>query len=151
MYGVMSFSYYNFYSPRCGTSITGCGRWCLNVSAAVVAGLGFDLVYGDTDSVMYTIDFNDKSNSLLHSYVNYATTICVNVGNTEIMEFISGNVAAMGYRDSHMMPASNIVVKTLNNIMCYTCFVELSVEQQQAGSTIPREYSSVVYPFIRGY
>ncbi len=38
MYGVMSFKHYNSYSPRCGTSVTGCGRWSLNVLAACWLG-----------------------------------------------------------------------------------------------------------------
>lgn len=61
LYGIMSFPQYNTYSPRCGMSITACGRWALNMTAAIIGNLGFDVLYGDTDSVMFTLGGNSNS------------------------------------------------------------------------------------------
>ena len=146
MYGVMSFRHYNSYSPRCGTSITGSGRWSLNVSAAVVRKLGFELIYGDTDSVMYALDSTSNSNDLVYLYVGYLNRTHVDVEPADVMEFISGNTAALPSSDVHLAPICGIVVKVLNRIMSYTCFVGLSVEQQETNSTTPSAYKSVVFP-----
>jgi hypothetical protein len=100
MFGVMSFRHYNFYSPRCGTSITGSGRWAINVSAAIVRGLGFELVYGDTDSVMYTVDSNNASNDLIYSYIRYLNRTYVDIDPIDAMEFISGNQTALPFNSS---------------------------------------------------
>lgn len=146
MYGVMSFRHYNSYSPRCGTSVTGCGRWSLNVSAAIVNGLGFELVYGDTDSVMYTLNWNSGEKSLTNLYATHILNSHVDASKTNVMEFICGNVRSLGCTDPHLLPISNIVVKILNKIMSYTCLTRLSVEQQETDSTMPVEYKSLVFP-----
>jgi len=146
MYGAMSFRHYNSYSPRCGTSVTGSGRWSLNVSAAVVSGLGFEVVYGDTDSVMYTLDFDSNSNDLIHLCAKNVLDSYTDLSTTDLMEFISGNEHAFVCSDKHLLPISNIVVKVLNKVMSYTCFGHLCVEQQVTESTAPRNYKSVVFP-----
>jgi len=146
MYGVMSFRHYNSYSPRCGTSVTGCGRWSLNVSATIVHALGFEIIYGDTDSVMYTMRPSARVDHLIYSYVNYVNKTYVNIETIDVMEYISGNRSAIPCNDAHLNPICNIVAKILNNIMSYTCFVGLSVEQQETDSVTPSSYRSVIFP-----
>lgn len=146
MYGAMSFRHYNSYSPRCGTSVTGSGRWSLSVSAAVVSGLGFEVVYGDTDSVMYTLDFDGSRSDLIHLCAKNILDSYTDLTTTDLMEFISGNERAFVCSDKHLLPISNVVVKVLNKIMSYTCFGHLRVEQQETESTAPRNYKSIVFP-----
>ena len=55
MYKALSYSEYNTYSPVCGMGGTEGGRWYLNVAMSVCWCMGFDIVYGDTDSIMFTI------------------------------------------------------------------------------------------------
>jgi hypothetical protein len=65
LYGCMTFRAYNTYSPRCGMSVTGCGRWSLNVSSVIAQSLGMSVVYGDTDSIMYCLNHNRSFNEVL--------------------------------------------------------------------------------------
>ena len=146
MYGVTSFRHYNSYSPRCGISITGSSRWSLHVSAAVVCGLGFEVVYGDTDSVMYVISDSTDSSDLIYSYVSYLNKTHVDIELIDIMEFISGNENAIPSSDVYSVPACNVVLKVLNTVMSFTCFTGLVVEQQETKSTIPLNYKSTVFP-----
>ena len=43
----------------------------LNVASAIIEGLGFEVIYGDTDSVMYSLDLRAESKNLLGKYVEY--------------------------------------------------------------------------------
>ena len=95
---------------------------------------------------MYTLDFTSTSSDLVHSYVEYLGTTHVDIEAIDIMEFLSGNKGAIKCNDPHLVPISNVVVKVLNNIMSYTCFTRLSVEQQETQSTVPRDYKSLIFP-----
>ena len=55
MYGAVSYAGYNTYRPRCGMGVTVGGRWSLSVAMSVCCFIGFDILYGDTDSIMFTI------------------------------------------------------------------------------------------------
>ena len=55
MYGALSYAEYNTYRPRCGMVVTAGVRWSLNVAMSVCWCMVFDIVYGDTDSIMFTI------------------------------------------------------------------------------------------------
>ena len=104
MYGVMAFRYYNFYSPRYGTSITVSSRWSLNVSAAVINGPGFEAVYDDMGSVMYTIDFTSSNQSLIHSYIKRAISSYVDIVRTDLSEFVTSRSSALHCIDKHLAP-----------------------------------------------
>jgi hypothetical protein len=133
MYGVMSFRHNNSYSPRCGTSVTGCGRWSLNVSAAVVNGLGFEIIYGDTDSVMYAIDFQRPDVSLVRCYTSQMVASYINVSETDIKEFVAGNRSAFVCNDKHLIPICNIVMVFF---VCYPQLVKViyTITQQHTSS-----------------
>ena len=80
---------YNTYRPRCGMRITEGGRWSLNVDMSVCWYMGFYMVYGNTDRIMYTISvkvymnrryrmrpyvdimINDIPTILLHTFSKY--------------------------------------------------------------------------------
>ena len=46
-------------------------KMALNVASAIIEGLGFEVIYGDTDSVMYSLDLRAESKNLLGKYVEY--------------------------------------------------------------------------------
>ena len=89
MYRALSYAEYNTYRPRCGMGVTLGGKWSLNVAMSVCWCMGFDIVYGDTDSKMFTIPvkvymnrrypmrpyvasmMNDRPTILLHTVSNY--------------------------------------------------------------------------------
>ena len=50
-YGVMGTTGCRFYHPDLPTAITGNGQWILKNSAAFLRGMGYEVIYGDTDSV----------------------------------------------------------------------------------------------------
>ena len=146
MYGIVSYRHYNSYSPRCGTSITGSGRWALHVSTIVVHNLGLEVIYGDTDSIMYTIDSSVRSADLIFSYVNHMNNLHADIRLIDVMEFISGNRSAIPSSDVHSNPVCNVVTKVLNKIMSYTCFTGLSVEQQEINSVKSSTNRSFIFP-----
>ncbi len=146
MYGAMSFQHYNSYSPRCGTSVTGSGRWALNVASSIIKGLGFEVIYGDTDSVMYTLEPCSESRSLVNNYVDHINEVHVDTEPTNIMEFVSGNNNVIATNNLHLLAVCNIVVKVVNNVMSYTCFRDLRIEQQETSCTTPKGCKSVIFP-----
>ncbi len=50
-YGVMGTPGCRFYDPRLPTAITGTGQWVLKISTARLRESGYQVLYGDTDSV----------------------------------------------------------------------------------------------------
>ena len=64
MYRALSFGQYNTYSPRCGMSVTSIWMWCLNITAVVITCLGFNVLYGDTDSIMFCLPGTKSSHTL---------------------------------------------------------------------------------------
>ena len=86
------------------------------MSPAVVRSFGFEVIYGDTDSVMYNKAANNNSDSLVSSYVNYINRTYVDIKPTDIIEFSNGNEAAMfSPRNIHLASLCNKVVKVLNS------------------------------------
>lgn len=61
MYGVVGFVHSPSYSPYVAASITSIGRWVLTASQCIAVGLGFNVIYGDTDSLMVTPNTKDPS------------------------------------------------------------------------------------------
>ena len=50
-------------------TVTACGRWALNLTAADIMSLGLDVLHGDANSVMFTLQGN--SNSINTSLFDY--------------------------------------------------------------------------------
>ena len=93
MYGALSYVEYNTYSPRCGMGVTEGGRWSLNVDMSVCWCMGFDIVYGNTDSIMFTIPVKVSMNRsypmipYVASTMNDRPTILLHL----VSEYISGS------------------------------------------------------------
>jgi DNA polymerase-2 len=54
-YGVMGTTGCRFYHADLPTAITGTGQWVLKTCAAYLRGLGYNVIYGDTDSVFVSL------------------------------------------------------------------------------------------------
>ena len=62
IYGALSYAEYNIYSPGCVMVVTAGVWWSLNVDMSVCWYMGFYMVYGNTDSIMYTISVKVSMN-----------------------------------------------------------------------------------------
>lgn len=63
-YGVMGTTGCRFYHSDLPTAITGTGQWVLKTCASYLRGLGYQVIYGDTDSVFISLketEFKDPS------------------------------------------------------------------------------------------
>ncbi len=74
-YGVMGTTKSRFYNPDLSRSITGTGRWLLNLTREFLEQDGYSVLYGDTDSVFVQLkpeEFNnsDVSAGLLAGRIN---------------------------------------------------------------------------------
>lgn len=154
LYGIMSFPQYNTYSPRCGMSITACGRWALNVTAAIIGNLGFDVLYGDTDSVMFTLGGNSNSMNAfmrndryrpIQDYVDVLMRDSEHISVPHLCEYLAASPGSERLYSSHMTTVRGLVPKIVNRIMSYTCLTDLKVERQDTGVKIGDGISSSVY------
>lgn len=79
-YGIMGLEYGRYYSVDVAESITLFGQWCLNFAKTFFESQGFEVIYGDTDSVFvntkdkkidvdyYLKGFHDALRSTLKNY-----------------------------------------------------------------------------------
>ena len=144
MYGALSFAQYNTYSPRCGMSITAIGRWSLTVASCIIASLGLDVIYGDTDSVMFCLpsssDLRNNTTPLrasypppIHTYISrtgYETCDRINERVAEILCDSKGLNMAYNSSLGHLR---GLVPKLINKILSYTCVNKLLIEHESTG------------------
>jgi DNA polymerase elongation subunit (family B) len=61
-YGVFGSKYFKYYDPRVAELITAYGRYTLTRMQEIARNMGFEIVYGDTDSLfLYNSNENDES------------------------------------------------------------------------------------------
>ena len=60
-YGVMGTPGCRFYHPHLPTAITGTGQWVLKTTREHLESLGYEVIYGDTDSVFVCLKEDEKS------------------------------------------------------------------------------------------
>ena len=154
MYDVLSFPQYNTYSPRCGMSITAMGRWALNVTCAIICCLGLEVIYGDTDSVMFTLPGMHNSGAIFaredldRPIITYIESISKNgqtVHSVHKCEYLSGSKGALVIADDNNQYMYGIIPKIVNYIMSYTCLTQLKVEHQETGASTSTGIMSNVY------
>ena len=63
MYGVMGSSGCRFYRSELPTAITGIGRWVLNSSAERLKSWGYEVLYGDTDSLFVKLKTEERQDA----------------------------------------------------------------------------------------
>ena len=137
LYGCLAFRDYNTYSPRCGMSITAGGRWALHVSIAVAEQLGCLVIYGDTDSVMFTIPRlstgDQQGTCLLPAYVRQLEEEYIHYDRKDCLEYMSGSERYNDIRTGHFRNMSGCITGIINNIMSFTCTNLLRLESQETG------------------
>jgi DNA polymerase elongation subunit (family B) len=136
LYGSLAFRDYNTYSPRCGMSVTSVGRWSLHIAIAVVQSLGCMIVYGDTDSVMFTISQYSDKTKLISSYVDSINSN-TSLSRYEILELICGSNPAINESLATVNRMHGCITNILNHVMNYTCVSALKVESQETGCSTP--------------
>ena len=62
-YGVANSRYYRLARDGVGDAITGISRYVLWRGAEYVESLGYEVIYGDTDSVLVSLDYKDEPRS----------------------------------------------------------------------------------------
>lgn len=88
-YGVMGSGGCRFYHADLATSITSTGQWLLNESMNHARSLGYEVVYGDTDSIFVKLKFLDVSqkdkaaNSLARKITNHLAELIKREFNVE--------------------------------------------------------------------
>lgn len=60
-YGVMGTTGCRFYHPDLPTAITGTGQWILKTCATFLRDKGYEVIYGDTDSVFVSLKEEERS------------------------------------------------------------------------------------------
>jgi len=78
IYGVSIYSAFRLYDPRIGAVITGTGRSLLKYVKKVLTDMGFEVLYGDTDSVF------------IHSTQPYVLNEILAKVNQKIKEYVEG-------------------------------------------------------------
>jgi len=150
MYGALSFSQYNTYSPRCGMSVTAIGRWCLNVAMTVATCLGFDSYYGDTDSVMFCMPgsrtsyghpFRVPHQCPIRPYLAQLHRYCT---PELVCEYVCGSRGSEQLCPKECSSVRGVVPKIVNAILSYTCANTLELEHQSTGCTTPSGIESCV-------
>ncbi len=61
MYGVMGSSGSRFYRPQLPTAITGIGQWVLRTTSERLRSWGYEVLYGDTDSVFVKLKQEERA------------------------------------------------------------------------------------------
>ena len=60
-YGVFGSQYFKYHDPRVAELITAYGRYTISRMKQIAENMGFEIVYGDTDSLFLHHDNNDKT------------------------------------------------------------------------------------------
>ena len=147
MYGALSYAEYNTYSPRCGMEVTAGGRWSLTVAMAICWRMGFDMVYGDTDSIMFSIP-TETSGDREYPIMPYIADMMKDTTKTSlhaVSEYLSGSSGWQDIFSRKFSYMDNVMLTIVNKIMEYTCMQHLKIEHQINGSKLPGGRTSSVY------
>jgi hypothetical protein len=126
----------------------------LTVAIDIVQSLGCRVIYGDTDSVMFTIQDPESSSKsclarvqkdgslllplkanpcLLPDYPEHVER-SAGLDSYQAREYLCGNLWIADSKDKHLASVLGIVPKLVNVILSYTALRGLKVEHQSAGS-----------------
>lgn len=134
LYGSLAFRSYNTYSPRCAISITQIGVYVLTVSIHIVNMLGCIPIYGDTDSVMYTIKPSGDCTHLLVGWMQYIMNV-LGCSEHEACSLLSANENVYYVPNRHITMMQGVVPKIVNMILSFTHLTDLKVEHQDVSDS----------------
>ena len=135
-------------------SITAMGRWALNVTCAIISSLGLEVIYGDTDSVMFTVPGMHTSPGVFAQEDRYRPIMIhiesiskegQPIDSVHKCEYLSGSKGALAIADANNKYMYGMVPKIVNHIMSYTCLTQLKVEHQETGASTSTGIMSNVY------
>jgi DNA polymerase, archaea type len=76
-YGVFGSRYFKYYDPRVAELITAYGRYTLTKMQQIAVNMGFEIVYGDTDSLfLYNKSYDGSGNAPIHEIISVFQTEC---------------------------------------------------------------------------
>ena len=135
-------------------AITACGRWALNVTAGIIGALGYDFLYGDTDSVMFTLKGNSNSIDAfmiddryrpIQNHVDVLTRDSRHISMLHLCEYLAVSSGSEDLYPRRMSTICGLVPKIVNHVMSYTYLVDLKIERQDTGVQIGNSIQSGVY------
>ena len=127
--------------------VTAGGRRSINVAISVFWCMGFDIVYDNTDSIMFTIPVKVPMNRrypmrpYVASMMNYRPTISLHT----VSKYISGSSGCENTFPMKFYYMCNIMPRIINIIMSYTCMQHLKTEHQDNGSKLASGINSILY------
>ena len=123
MYGALSYAEYNTYSPRCVMGVTAGGQCYVNVAMSVCWCMGFSIVYGDTDSIMFTIHVKVYMNRRypMRPYVAIMMNDRPIISLHTVSEYISRSSGCENKFPKKLYYMCNILPRIINLIVSYTC------------------------------
>ena len=166
LYGCLAFRSYNTYSPRCAASITGIGRWSVTMASVCIKSLGCIPIYGDTDSVMFTIPHKCPRNyikrgrrslcllprivsniSLALKMQGLICTYSIDQRRQIALDVLCGRSSLDMFNESnrrHIAPFNGIVVKVINYILKFTPLDTLNLSFEYPKNNTKGTYDNFV-------
>lgn len=87
VYGIMGMQYGRYYNIDVAESITLTGRWVLNFARTTFVNMGYQVIYGDTDSIFVKseqpLDI-EKCRSEFHRIIEYELRAVYNISQSKI-------------------------------------------------------------------
>ena len=73
-YGYMGYIAARWYKKECAESVTAFGRYYIKKIAKIAKDFGFEILYGDTDSLMLTLPNKEEAEKKLNEFLNFVNS-----------------------------------------------------------------------------
>jgi len=73
-YGYMGYIAARWYKKECAESVTAYGRYYIQKIADIAKNFGFEIIYGDTDSLMLTYKNKEESMKKVNEFLNFVNS-----------------------------------------------------------------------------
>lgn len=135
-------------------SVAAIGRWALNVTATIICCLGFEVIYGDTDSIMFCIpgDQVEFASPLrqpfrrpIQAYLDFLWDNMSMKDPGMLSEYISDSSGCSILCPKSCDPLRGRAMRIVNTIMSFTCVTQLKVEHNNTKCILDCGITSSVY------
>jgi DNA polymerase elongation subunit (family B) len=107
-YGVFGSQYFKYYDPRLAELITAYGRYTLTKMQDIAKSMGFEIVYGDTDSLfLYNTAYSSSGTIPSHDIIRFREK-CYNQLGIEVEHAKTYTTAVISDKKKHYVGWSNI-------------------------------------------